>query len=274
MEPLSDRTARPSDAAEERDAGTTLNDLSAERRDLSRRLDRLSGLAEAAAREHGRARAELTAIRAFLDLAPKAQERLETLTAELFGTVLDDIEANLTHAVREILGQDRRVVSRREAKAGRLSIDFEMENAGRTEDILVGQGGSVCNILSVGLRLIALSQLDPARHRPFLVLDEQDCWLKPELVPRFVRLIAAIADRLGLQVLYISHHPLDLFAGEARRVFGLRPSRTEGVTVETLLDRPAAAAPDQASTDPESSIFPPGPSRLPKLEASPPDQDL
>ncbi len=216
--------------------------LAEERRELEQRLYRLSGAAEGKVRDYGAAKAALARAEAFLDMSPRVSARLEALTRELFGGVLDEIEADLSHAVREILGQDRTVVSRREVKGNRLFIEFDMEQGGRTEDILVGQGGSVCNILSVGLRLIALSQLDPGKHRPFLVLDEQDCWLRPDLVPGFVRLIAAIADRLGLQVLYISHHPVDLFADMARRVFILRPGREAGPRLDILSDRTAATA--------------------------------
>jgi len=214
-----------------------LSALVAERRALQRRLDRLSGAAEARVKAYVAERKALQAAAGFLELAPKVSARLETLTRQLFGEVLDEIEADLTHAVCEILGQDRRVRSRREIRAGRLSIEFEMEQDGKVEDILSGQGGSVCNILSVGLRLVALSQLDPGRHRPFLVLDEQDCWLRPELVPRFVGLIAAIASRLDIQVLYISHHPVDLFALRADRVFTLAPSREQGVRVAVVPSR-------------------------------------
>ncbi|QAZ66449.1 AAA family ATPase [Solidesulfovibrio carbinolicus] len=216
--------------------------LAAERRELTRRLDRLSGQAAAIVAAHGQARREQLDVEGFLDLAPKAAARLEELTQELFGQVLDEIETELTHAVREILGQNRTVKARRSLNKGKLSIEFEMEQDGQAEDILTGQGGSVCNILSVGLRLIALSQLDPDEHRPFLVLDEQDCWLRPDLVPGFVRLVAAIADRLGIQVLYISHHPVDLFALEARRVYVLRPGREHGPSLEILTDRPLEAS--------------------------------
>ena len=230
------QTPEPAAAAEE------LAELARGRRELERRLDRLSGEAAGRVREYASARAALAEAAAFLDVAPKAAARLEELTRELFGEVLDEIETDLTHAVREILGQNRKVVSRREVKNNRLSIEFDMEQDGRAEDVLIGQGGSVCNILSVGLRLVALSQLDPARHRPFLVLDEQDCWLRPDLVPGFVRLIAAIADRLGIQVLYISHHPVDLFALQASRVFALRPGRESGPRLEILAERPASGA--------------------------------
>lgn len=206
-------------------------------RSLERRLDRLEALAETLHGDHARVRDALERANDFLVLAPKAQEELEELSKALFGKILDEVEANLTHAIREILGQDRVVTTVREVKGSRLQVQFQIRNQGREdeiEDILTGQGGSVCNILSVGLRLIALSQLPEERHRPFLVLDEQDCWLKPALIPQFMKLINQIAVRLGLQLLVISHHPLDLFAEAADRVFELRPDREHGATVTRM----------------------------------------
>ena len=203
-------------------------------RALERRHDRLSALAERLHAEHGLLRHSLEQAREFLVLAPAARQTLEELSTALFGKILDEVEANLTHAIREILGQDRVVSTLREVKNNRLQIHFQIQNSGNKdeiEDIMTGQGGSVCNILSVGLRLIALSQLPPERHRPFLVLDEQDCWLRPALIPRFMQLINEIAARLELQLLVISHHPIDLFAGAADRIFELHPDREHGATI-------------------------------------------
>ena len=200
--------------------------------DLDRRLTRLEGVAESRHRDFLTARVQWMEVEKFLALVPGTQDLLDTLSKNLFGQILDEIETNLTHAVREILGQEREVRTLREIKNNRLFITFQILNKGQEEDVLVGQGGSVCNILSVGLRLIALSQLDPDSHRPFLVLDEQDCWLSPQLVPRLMDIIAAIAKRLDLQVLVISHHPLDLLAPRADRVYALRGDREEGVRVE------------------------------------------
>lgn len=208
----------------------TLPDL----RMVERRLDRLSALAEGLHNEHERVRLRLDSARDFLVLAPSARDRLEELSKALFGKILDEVELNLTHAIREILGQDRVVVTEREIKNNRLQIEFRIQNRGNEdeiEDIMTGQGGSVCNILSVGLRLIALSQLPQEQHRRFLVLDEQDCWLKPALIPQFMQLINEIADKLSLQLLVISHHPLDLFAEAADRIFELRPHVTRGASV-------------------------------------------
>lgn len=205
-------------------------------RNLDRRYTRLAALGRAKHEEHCRAAEELSGIMEFLDLAPKAVERMEELSSALFFEVLDEIESNLTHAIREVLGQDRTVTSIREVKGNRLTVHFQIhsgDDEDQVEDILSGQGGSVVNILSVGLRLIALSQLDEHRHRPFLVLDEQDCWLRPALVPVFMKLISRIAERLDLQLLVISHHPLDLFAGAAQRILSLQPG-LDGPTITEL----------------------------------------
>ncbi len=214
----------------------------AELRALTGRLQHLGGRAKGAFDAYHRFHEQAVQADAFLELAPKAAARIEELTHDLFGSVLDDVEANLTHAVREILGQERQVKARRDTKSNKLSVEFEIENQGHPESVLIGQGGSVCNILSVGLRLIALSQLDETVHRPFLVLDEQDCWLKPELVPKFTKLVSSIGKRLGIQILYISHHPVDLFAIHAQKLIQIEPSRTHGVVLRVSRDKAAELA--------------------------------
>ncbi len=164
--------------------------------------------------------------------------------------MLEEITSNLTLAVRDILGQDRTVRAVRDVQRGKLHITFTIEQDGQEEDILTGQGGSVCNILSVGLRLVALSQLDPARHRPFLVLDEQDCWLKPDLVPRLTGVVKAVAHKLGVQVLLISHHHLDRFSFKVDRIYGLEPGR-DGARLRILQGEGEESPSAQGGTDGE-----------------------
>ncbi len=175
---------------------------------------------------------------AFLEIHPRVAERLDELSRQLFGNILEEIERNLTYALREILGQDLRVVSQREMKNRKMHVTFGIEREGKPEDILTGQGGSVCNIISVGLRLIALSQLDEREHRRFLVLDEQDCWLRPDLVPHLMAIIHTIARKLHFQVLVISHHSVDLFREHADRIYRIVPATRPdaGVRVELLKD--------------------------------------
>ncbi len=198
---------------------------------LERRADRITAKAVSRIDDWIVTRGEIQKADQFLQIAPDAEKKMEELTTALFGELLSELETNLTHAIREILGQDREVKAVASIRDKKLQVDFQILNQGGEEDIMVGQGGSVCNILSVGLRLIALSRLNPEAHRPFLVLDEQDCWLRPDLVPRFMELISTIAERLNFQVLVISHHPLDLFEGSAESILALEPNRDSGVKI-------------------------------------------
>jgi hypothetical protein len=214
---------------------------------LRKRLDGLhwreQGLRENLQRSHE----SIRDLEAFLEVQPQVVERLDALSADLFGDILGEVERNLTYALREVLGQDLRVVTQSEVKKGKMHVTFGIERGGRPEDILTGQGGSVCNIISVGLRLIALSQLDDRRHRRFLVLDEQDCWLRPDLVPQLMAIIHTIAHKLGFQVLVISHHSVDLFHRHADRIYRLLPAPrgAEGVVLQMI---PGSPEPRPVST--------------------------
>jgi hypothetical protein len=203
---------------------------------LRKRLDSLHWRKETLQQRLTKNNESLQELDEFLEIQPRVAERLDELSRELFGNILQEIERNLTYALREILGQDLRVVSQREMKNRKMHVTFGIEREGKPEDILTGQGGSVCNVISVGLRLIALSQLDEREHRRFLVLDEQDCWLRPDLVPNLMAIIHTIAQKLQFQVLVISHHSVDLFREHADRIYRIVPAARvdAGVCVELL----------------------------------------
>ncbi len=207
-------------------------------RDLRERFQELRWQERALAEQLQANRAKLGELEAFLAKAPQIAERLDQLSRHLFGDILDEVERNLTFALREILGQDLTVTTTREVKKGKINITFGMERQGRREDILTGQGGSVCNIMSVGLRLIALSQLHEKDHRRFLILDEQDCWLRPDLGPALMRIIHTSAHKLQFQTVVISHHDVSLFREYADRIYRLLPPAREGegVQVEVVED--------------------------------------
>ena len=101
-----------------------------------------------------------------------------------------------------------------------------------------GQGGSVVNILSVGLRMLALTTLDKTKHQRFLVLDEQDCWLRPDLVPRLVKIVRDAGRAMGFQVLMISHHDPAVFRRYADRIYAFQPTKDGAVRVELVSDEP------------------------------------
>lgn len=193
-------------------------------RPLESRATRLATLRAAASSARASLEEESSALDAWLALAPEVADALDELSRALFAQVTQALETALSDALRDVLDESIRVKVEQEWRRGGAAMTFTVERRpGEREEIMTGQGGSVANILSTGLRIFALARLDPARHRRFVVLDEQDCWLRPDVIHRFVRLVDETARRLGFQVLMISHHDPARFVEAAERVYRLEP---------------------------------------------------
>lgn len=175
----------------------------------------------------------------YLRVAPEVGQALEELSQTLFSQVVGIIEEKLTVALQEVLEQPIQLRADPSFKRGSANVDFYVERDGQHEDIMRGQGGSVANVLSVGLRMFALTTLDERQHRRVLVLDEQDCWLRPDLVPRLVKIVHDAGNALGFQVLMISHHDTSAFLQYADKVYEFIPDEA-GVRVELRDDSPSA----------------------------------
>lgn len=206
---------------------------------LRQTFTRLSAWQEQTRKEADRVDRRLAENRRYLALSEKVAAALEALNQQLFREVLDLIEDKLTIALQEVLEQPIELKADVDWKRNAASVEFWIERNGNREDILKGQGGSVANILSVGLRMFALTTLDANRHRRFLVLDEQDCWLHPDLVPRLVKIVHDAGKALGFQVLMVSHHDPESFKQYADRVYRLVPKGEQGVSAEPVEERAA-----------------------------------
>jgi ABC-type glutathione transport system ATPase component len=180
----------------------------------------------------------------YLAVAERVTGALEQLSEQLFQQLLGIVQEKLTIALQEILEQPITFRAEADFKRGSATVAFAIERDGHKEDVLRGQGGSVANILSVGLRMFALTTLDVAQHRRFLVLDEQDCWLRPDLVPRLVKIVHEAGRALGFQVLLISHHDVALFERYADRIYQFR--MVGDGSVEVSLHNTTAAEPDRS----------------------------
>ena len=147
--------------------------------------------------------------KARLALKDDASAILEDVRDRLPQRAVGSYETLLTRLLRETLpdqAEGSRIKVELATKRGVSSINFLLERpGGECESVFAGNGGALTNIVSAGLRLIALYK---ARHtlRPFLVLDEPDCWLAPERVSAFYGIIAMAARDLGIQVMVITHH--------------------------------------------------------------------
>ena len=201
---------------------------------LSKRAQGLLGQQQELSRAQDLVAAELAKVDEFLAISDDVTDALESLSNDVFQRQLSDIENAITKALQDVLEQP--IVFQAEAsfKNNATNVDFSILRDGNQEDIMRGQGGSVANVVSVGLRLFAIATLDERRHRKFLVLDEQDCWLHPSLVPKLTKIVQEAGTGLGFQVLMISHHDVSNFLRYADRVYRLVPDQGEGVKIEQV----------------------------------------
>ena len=198
---------------------------------LRRRLDRLQGQRDELASRQTHVDRELAEAQAFLSISDDVISALAQLSHDVFERDLQVIESTITKALQEVLEQPVVFKATGSFKNNASHVDFSIERNGHSQDILRGQGGSVANVVSVGLRMFAITMLNETNHRKFLVLDEQDCWLHPDLVPRLVKIVHEAGTALGFQVLMISHHEEANFVRNADRVYRLTPDRGQGVGI-------------------------------------------
>jgi hypothetical protein len=199
-----------------------------------RRIDRLMDKRDERVEASRRLAHQFNDLNAYLEVADKVTVALEQLSEQLFQQLLGVVQEKLTIALQEILEQPIQFRADADFKRGGATVEFWIERDGNPEDVLRGQGGSVANILSVGLRMFALTTLDMNRHQRFLVLDEQDCWLRPDLVPKLVKIVHEAGQALGFQVLMISHHDVALFERYADRIYQFSPCGDGNVEVRQL----------------------------------------
>jgi DNA repair exonuclease SbcCD ATPase subunit len=202
------------------------------------RFTKLNAWREQAAADLSAARSELASTQLYLLLSERVTSALELLSQRLFRELLDVIEEKMTIALQEVLEQPLKLKAEVQWRRNAATVDFWIERNGHREDITKGQGGSVTNILSAGLRMFALTTLDENTHRRFLVLDEQDCWLKPELIPRLAKIVHDAGEALGFQVIMISHHDISAFSQYADRVYQLTPKSDNEVQVSLVNSGP------------------------------------
>lgn len=146
---------------------------------------------------------------------------------------LSAFETLLTALVQEVLPGEKPVALELSTERGLASLDICVRRPdGALEDVLEDNGGALTNVIGMALRLIAVVKADVAR---FLALDEADCWIAPDRVSSFYRVLEDGAARLGVQCLAVSHHDLSQFSGKFHiaRIVGEPASGVEVISPET-----------------------------------------
>lgn len=149
----------------------------------------------------------------WLSRQPDYLKFLQHLQSALHQKNIGAFSELLTYFVKDVLKKEKDILLELYTYHNLPALKIEALNDGCRESIYEGNGGSIANIVSTGLRLIALSRLP---NRKFIILDEPDCWLKPEHVPVFAKIIGEISEKLKIQTIIISHHDWKYFKDYGR----------------------------------------------------------
>lgn len=185
---------------------------------------------------------EVGQAKACIEWHPQVNDMIERLQREEHEREVGAFEQMLTAALQDVLPGPRRLVMDLHTERGLPALDMYLRKGDSPlEDAFHGSGGSVSNVLSAGLRIIAVLR---SGMRPFLILDEADCWIKPTLAPKFAAMIQEVSRELNVQILMISHHDAKEFREVIPHHLHLRHA-SEGELVaewETKQDSPTWTA--------------------------------
>lgn len=136
----------------------------------------------------------------------------------------------LSAIVQDMFPGKGRVAMDLGTERGSAALDIFIKCGEIREDILEGNGGALNNVVILGLRFSSLLRTE---NRRFMALDEPDCWIKPDRIENFVKVISDVTQQSGAQTLIISHHDQSYFEGKANII---RLYSDNGTTKSTVLE--------------------------------------
>lgn len=200
--------------------------LAQRQQQLSASLSQIGGMQSELIRQKTKHLIDLSESQEYLDQKEHVRVVLNTLHERSVESVKVLYEDLLTGLLRDIFPDDpenQKVHLNLHVKRNQSALSIDVINKdGYPRDVFLDKGGSVKSIIAIGLRFIALAR---SPRRRIVVLDEADRALHPIHVPRFARMMHQLSSRIGMQVVYISHHDYKSFEGNARII---RLSRDDG----------------------------------------------
>lgn len=147
----------------------------------------------------------------------EAESELLDLVAGLFRTLIDAEVTDNTQAVEKLLSEGLQTVFddmdlsvRAETTVVRGKVSVELVTVQKQGEIVTEgdptdlYGGSVATLQSVLLRIIVILRRG---LRPVLLLDETLGAIAEHYVPNLGRFLAVLCDRLGMDILTVTHNP-------------------------------------------------------------------
>jgi len=144
-----------------------------------------------------------------MQVSSEALTFLEEVANSRRGSMKGRIETVLTEALQLVYGPTRSIELTYAVKNNRSHLDFELvkeTKAGEVRRVLdgTGTGLGVSDTVSVPLRLLVL--LGSKASDRVCLLDECYKHVNIERVPLVVQFLHVLTERLGMQVILLSHH--------------------------------------------------------------------
>jgi len=193
-------------------------------------LARLEGRRDAMALRVSELTREIELAKGRLAVRDEVEAFIEAVHGSASRRNLTAFETLLTALVQEVLPGEKPVALELSTERGLASLDICVRRPdGTLEDVLEDNGGALTNVIGMALRLIAVVKADVAR---FLALDEADCWIAPDRVSSFYKVLEDGAARLGVQCFAVSHHDLSQFSNKFH-IARIAGDPLSGVTVHS-----------------------------------------
>lgn len=160
----------------------------------------------------------------------KVKAVIDRLIQQFIGFQLDKISEYVSYGLKTIIhDQNLTFKCNITTKANKPWVDMiTVDDKGNEANVLDAFGGSVAQIESLILRVLAILQL---KLYPFLALDESLNAVSKEYVPNTSKLLNEITKQLGLKILLVTHDT-DMLQ-YADRVWNAKETAT-GLTFEEI----------------------------------------
>ena len=187
-----------------------MEELTARLDSLRGNLSRVAALRDSAAHNLSEARQQIGSL--------EAEGEVLDRVADLFRTLIDrdvvdnakTVESLLTEGLQAIFDDlDLSVRSEIDIQRGKVAVDLltvqqEPDGTVTEGNSVDADGGSVATVQSVLLRVVVLNRRG---LRPLLLLDESLGAVAEHYVPRVGQFLSLLCERMGLDVLAVSHNP-------------------------------------------------------------------
>ena len=143
--------------------------------------------------------------------------------------LINKIERLVSLGLRAVFEEEMTFIINMQTKADQMSATFRLrDETGLETDIMDAKGGGVAVLVGVLLQIVMLT-LMRGRLAQVLFLDESFSHVSDVYIPRVSTLMHTLSNKLGLQVVMITHQPE--FSEDADVVY--RFAKKEGHTVAT-----------------------------------------